>query len=171
MTKLLYSLLFIGLTSVVSFAQCNQVVRQADKQGDRVTVRSTSTGANWTEPVQYKQVTQKGGTQFYVQLYALGGSYVDQKGATVFFTDGTVLAWPEAKVKAGFKGAAHVSKCWLKLTENEIGQFQEKKIISLKLSAQERSLSWDQAQRAQDIINCVLYADYCEIKSDKLVNQ
>ncbi|RZM28326.1 MAG: hypothetical protein EOO88_09395 [Pedobacter sp.] len=171
MTKLLYSLLFVSLTSVVSFAQCNQVVRQADKQGDKVTVRSTSTGDYWTEPVQYKQVKEKGGTRFYVQLYTLGGSFIDQKGATIFFTDGTVLEWPQARVKAGFKGKAHVSQCSLKLTEDEIGQFQEKKIISLTLSAQERSLSWAQSQRAQDIINCVLYADYCDIKSDKLVNQ
>lgn len=171
MIKLLYSLVLISLALESSLAQCNQVVRDAEKQGDRVVIRSTGVGFNLTEPVQYKQVIEKGETQFYVQLCTLGGSIANQKGVTVFFKNGSVLEWPEARVKSGFKGTSNVSQCLLKLTESEIEQFQEKRIISLKLSAQGRSLTSAQSQRAQDIINCVIYAEYCDIKFDKLANQ
>jgi len=116
-------------------------------------------------------VTEKGVTLFYIQLYALGGSFVDQKGALVTFNDGTLLEWPQAPVEAAFQGTTYVSQCQLKLTEKEIEQFQEKKVSSLKLSIQERSLTGAQSQRAQDIINCVIYADYCAIKADKPVNE
>lgn len=171
MNKLLYSLSIVGLVSKAGFAQCNQVVRHAEKQGDKVVIKSVCTGSGWSEPVHYKQVTEKGVTQLYVQLCTLGGSSTDQKGATVFFSDGSVLAWPEAKVKVSFVAPTSIRQCQFKLAEHEIEQFQDKKISSIKLSTQERSLTPAQSQRAQDIINCVIYADYCDIKSDKSVNQ
>ncbi|AKD53748.1 hypothetical protein SD10_01370 [Spirosoma radiotolerans] len=151
-------------------AQCNQVVREVNKQVDRIIVKSISVGNGWTEPVQYEQVTDNGTTQFYIHIYALEGSLVDRKGAYVIFKDGTVLAWPQAKVMASPKGVVDVNQCLLRLTESEIEQFQEKQIISIRLSTQERSLTLAQSQRAQNIINCVLYAQYSDIKSDKLVN-
>jgi len=170
MNNLLSSLLLVSLTSVISFAQCIQVERQADQQSDRVVTISTSVGNGWSEPVQYKQVTDKGITQFYVHIYALEGSLIDQKGAAVIFKDGTVLAWPQARIKANHKGIVDVTECLLRLTESEIEAFQEKQIGSIRLSTQERSLTLAQSQRAQDIINCVIYAQYCDIKSDKLAN-
>ncbi|WP_461135553.1 hypothetical protein [Spirosoma lituiforme] len=171
MNELVYSLSLVGLLFETGFAQCNQVVRHAEKQGNRVVIKSTSAGSIWTEPVQYKQVTEKGVTQFYIHLYALGGSLTDQQGASIFFKDGTVLEWPETKVRATFGETAPMNQCKIKLTESEIEQFQEKKISSIKLAGQERSLTTAQSQRAQDIINCVIYANYCDIKSDKLINQ
>jgi hypothetical protein len=102
----------------------------------------------------------------------LGGQISwDSKARKVTITkDGTVLAWPQAKIKASLKGIVDVNQCLLRLTESEIEQFQEKQIVSIRLSTQERSFTLAQSQRAQDIINCVIYAQYCDIKSDKLVN-
>lgn len=171
MTKRLYLLLFLNLTFVVSWAQCNQVVRQANEQGDRVIIRSTSGSCDWTEPVQYTRVTKKGVTQFYIQLYVLGGSSMNQQGASVFFKDGTVLEWPKAEAEITSNGTTQVSQCQLKLTESEMEQFQEKQIARINLSTYNRSLTTMQSQRAQDIINCVIYADYCAIKFDEHVNQ
>lgn len=171
MTRLLYTLLLVNLTSLVSLAQCDQVVRQTDQQASRVVVQSVSVGSNWIEPVQYKKVSEKGVTHFYVQLYALGGSATNQPGASVLFNDGTVLEWPKAEVKVDVKGTTSVSVCQIELTENEIEQFQEKGIDRLRLSTHERPLTTIQSQRAQDIINCVIYAEYFDVKVDKLVKQ
>lgn len=171
MNKLLYSLSIVSLLSKAGFAQCNQVVRRAEKQGDRVIIKSISTGSDWTEPVQYKQVIEKGVSQLFVQLCTAGGSLTDKKGAAVFFNDGSVLEWPEAKVKVISRETSNIRQYQFKLAENEIEQFQEKEITRIKVFTQERSLTPAQSQRAQDIINCIIYADYCDIKSDRLVNQ
>lgn len=171
MIRLLHILLLFNLTSLVSLAQCNQVVRQTDQQVDRVVIHSVSVGSVWIEPVQYKKVNEKGVTHFYIQLYALGGSSTKQQGVSVLFNDGSVLTWPKAEVKVAFEGTNQVSLCQIELTESEIEQFQEKKISSLNLSTHRRPLTTIQSQRAQDIINCILYAEYCDVKVDKLVKQ
>ncbi|GAB3794681.1 hypothetical protein GCM10028819_09170 [Spirosoma humi] len=155
--------------SLSTYGQCDQLVRAASKESDRVVVTTTQVGKPSTEPIQYRRVQQKGQTRFFLQLYTAGGSALPQKGATVFFTDGSSIQWPNVAVTSWLNEAGHTSHCLIKLVENEIEQFQDKTVASLTLFTHKRLVTVQQAQRAKNLINCVIGADLIDIKSDQLV--
>ena len=171
MDKHIYYLLALQLMSLSTHGQCHQLVRQASRQSDRVVVMTTQVGKPSTEPIHYRRVQEKGQTWFFVQLYTSGGSVLPQKGATVLFTDGSSIQWPQVALVSVLNGTGYTSHCLINLAEEEIEQFQDKTVASLTLCTHQRLLTSHQAQRAKDIINCVIGADLMKIESDKLVSQ
>lgn len=170
MHKHIYYLLVLQLMTLSTYGQCTELVRLASKQSDRVVVMTNRVGKSSTEPIQYRRVQEKGQTQYFVQLYAIGGSMLPQKGATVLFADGSSLQWPHVAITSSFNEAGHTSRCLVKLAEAELEQFQDKTVASIMLFTQHRLVNIQQAQRAKDIINCVIGSDLIEFKSDKLVS-
>lgn len=171
MYKHIYFLCALQLMSVASYGQCHQLIRLASKQSDQVVVMTSQVGKSSTEPIQYRRVQGKEKTQFFVELYIKGGSMLSQKGASVMFTDGSTIQWPQAANTSWLTGAGYTSHCLIRLKEDELEQFQDKTVASLTLFTQQRLITIPQAQRAKDIINCVIGADLIELKSDQLVSQ
>ncbi|UHG91093.1 hypothetical protein [Spirosoma oryzicola] len=171
MKHILYSLLVILLLSSSGFAQCSELVRKAHKFSDKTVVMTTCRGKRSADAIHYKRVYEQGQVYYFVQLYVESGSFLPQKGASVFFKDGTSLDWPTASVESTFDGNIHTSQSTIRLTEEAIELLQEKQIASIKLYVHDRALNQHQSIRAQDILNCVIGADLIEVKSDKVVSQ
>lgn len=171
MIKQLYLLVISSLIATASMAQCQELKRIASPFSDKTVVMTANIEHPFIEPVQYERVNEKGQTQYLVHLYIKGGSSLPQKGATVVFKDGAKIQWTDASVQSFFEKGHYVSHCVIKLPEDLLEQFQEEEIAFIKLSMNEQSLTFHQAQRAKTLLNCVLFSDVIAVQSDKVISQ
>ena len=122
------------------------------------------------QPIHFKRVIQKGELHYFLQLYLEGSALPFHKGATVVFTDGAKIQWTDALVESTRKGTHYNGQCEILLTEDLVDQFQEKQVALIKLSSCERVLTPTQTQGVAYLINCVLFADLFDGKSNEVVS-
>ncbi|UFH54593.1 hypothetical protein [Spirosoma sp. KNUC1025] len=169
--KSFYLFLLVNFISFVSFGQCHELYRKADKLGDITTVTTLSPDQLSTESVHYKRVKEKGKVQYFLMLSTEAGTSHPQKGAAVVFKDGSKVEWTDALVEFSLKNGHYTSYCEIKLAEDIVDYFRDKEIAFIQLSSHKGALDLAQSQRAKTLINCIIFSDLIDIKSDQVVSQ
>ena len=170
MINQLYLLAMSSLIATASMAQCQELRRIASPFSNKTVIVTATLAHQFIEPVQYERVDENGHTQYLVHFYTKGSSLA-QKGATIGFKDGSKIQWTDARVKSFLEKGQYSSHCVINLPEDLLEAFREKEIAFIKLSMNEYSFTLAQAQRARNILNCVVFSEVLDIQSDKVVSQ
>mgnify|MGYP006141500169 CR=1 FL=1 len=142
MKKILFTLT-LSLLTIISFAQkknkyAKDIKVTTDKFDDSSTWRSPSFGkgiaATTKEQVSFIKVKKDGNISTYISLTTYGSTLnVNLKGATILFTDGEKIEFPNAEIDVEATEVSWEYSAFIRISEEDLDKLIDKDMDTFRL--------------------------------------